>query len=168
VKHITRRTESGNGGLILISEGAIGDDAFQYINVPWVGLNDVEKSVLEIWNQDSSRATYSKTRVAAVTAKILIAALKRRDKEALPLSNKVEYLDAALWVHSSRPSARDIVDCKTLGRRAVDAAVGGYTDVVIARWLGEWVIVPLGLVVMGERRFWKLESFCAQLLPRDA
>jgi hypothetical protein len=59
----------------------------------------------------------------------------------------------------------DIVHSKMLGRCAVDAAVGGYTDVVVAHWQGEWVLVPLGLVVMGERWISKLDSFCAQLLP---
>ncbi|MBU0606446.1 MAG: 6-phosphofructokinase [Armatimonadetes bacterium] len=59
------------------------------------------------------------------------------------------------------PSVSDVVMGQRLGTLAVDAAMAGYTDVMVSQWLTEYVLVPLDLVVVGRKRvppdgmFWK-------------
>jgi len=58
-------------------------------------------------------------------------------------------------------NAYDQTYCERLGALAVDNALAGYTDFMISQWLTEYVLVPLELVIVGQKSippggtFWK-------------
>jgi 6-phosphofructokinase 1 len=58
-------------------------------------------------------------------------------------------------------NAYDQTYCERLGALAVDNALAGYTDFMISQWLTEYVLVPLELVTLRQKRippggmFWK-------------
>jgi 6-phosphofructokinase 1 len=49
-------------------------------------------------------------------------------------------------------------EAKRLGTLAVDAGLAGYSDVMVSRWLGQYVLVPLVLSASGRKRL-PQESF---------
>lgn len=58
-------------------------------------------------------------------------------------------------------NSHDQIYCEQLGARAVDNALGGFTDCMVSQWLTEYVLVPLELVQKGQKSipikgmFWK-------------
>ncbi|RMH17610.1 MAG: hypothetical protein D6696_15165 [Acidobacteria bacterium] len=65
------------------------------------------------------------------------------------------------YIRSGPANAHDQVFCERLGALAVDNALAGFTDCMISDWLSEYVLVPLELVVGGQKSvdvqgmFWK-------------
>jgi len=65
------------------------------------------------------------------------------------------------FIRSSPANAHDQVYCERLGALAVDTALAGFTDCLVSQWMGEFVMVPLPLVALGQKgislsgMFWK-------------
>jgi 6-phosphofructokinase 1 len=65
------------------------------------------------------------------------------------------------YIRSVAANAHDQIYCERLGALAVDNALAGFTDCMISQWLTEFVLVPLDLVVNGQKSipvqgmFWK-------------
>lgn len=65
------------------------------------------------------------------------------------------------YIRSTSANSHDQIYCERLGALAVDNALAGYTDFMIAQWLTEFVLVPLRLVGLGQKSipvngmFWK-------------
>jgi 6-phosphofructokinase 1 len=65
------------------------------------------------------------------------------------------------YVRSVPANPHDQIYCERLGALAVDNALAGFTDCMISQWLTEYVLVPLRMVIAGQKSipvngmFWK-------------
>lgn len=64
----------------------------------------------------------------------------------------VKYIDPSYIVRSVPANAQDNVFCSRLAQYAVHAAMAGKTDMMVGRWHGEFVHLPLDLVTHGRRK----------------
>jgi 6-phosphofructokinase 1 len=65
---------------------------------------------------------------------------------------KMKYLDPGYSVRSAPACATDRVYCTRLAHAAVHAAMAGKTAMMVSRWSGHYVHVPLDLVTQGRRK----------------
>ncbi|MGB0932105.1 MAG: 6-phosphofructokinase, partial [Chitinophagales bacterium] len=54
-------------------------------------------------------------------------------------------------IRSVSPEAFDQIHCELLGAMAVDAALAGFTDCMPSKWLDQYILVPLGLVIGNQK-----------------
>ena len=64
----------------------------------------------------------------------------------------LKYIDPSYIVRSVPANAQDNVYCSRLAQGAVHAAVTGKTDMLVGRWHGSFVHLPLDLVIHGRRK----------------
>jgi 6-phosphofructokinase 1 len=64
----------------------------------------------------------------------------------------LKYIDPSYIVRSVPANAQDNVYCSRLAQAAVHAAVAGKTGMLVGRWHGTFVNLPLGLVTQGRRK----------------
>ena len=64
----------------------------------------------------------------------------------------LKYIDPSYIVRSVPANAQDNVYCSRLAQGAVHAAVAGKTDMLVGRWHGSFVHLPLDLVTHGRRK----------------
>lgn len=64
----------------------------------------------------------------------------------------LKYIDPSYIVRSVPANAHDNVYCSRLAQSAVHAAVAGKTGMLVGRWLGSYVNLPLELVIKGRRK----------------
>lgn len=85
--------------------------------------------------------------------KDLVVALKRSLEDASGRERgsgwlkevKVTPMELTYLVRDNPPRSYDIALCKFIGKAMVDAALAGYTDCMVARWCGEYALIPLSL-----------------------
>lgn len=176
VKDLLRsRFQAGQDGkspycIILMAENAIPRDAEEYLNLPELGLIDIEKEAIKKLIKDGWRV-YGKTPDALRKAglKIVSGVLQKRINDVSeedwrePYWKNFEVVtnEPRHLIRSIPPSSSDIIFGERLGSLAVDCGIAGYTDFMIGQWLTEYVMVPLQLVVLGRKRvpingiFWK-------------
>lgn len=64
----------------------------------------------------------------------------------------LKYIDPSYTIRSVPAGAQDNVYCAQLGRDAVHAAMAGKTGMLVGRWHGRFVNLPLELVTRGRRK----------------
>jgi len=64
----------------------------------------------------------------------------------------VKYIDPSYIVRSVPANAQDNVYCSWLAQYAVHAAMAGKTEMIVGRWHGSFVHLPLELVTQGRRK----------------
>ncbi|MCE9563298.1 MAG: ATP-dependent 6-phosphofructokinase [Planctomycetes bacterium] len=76
--------------------------------------------------------------------------LKQKITDAFGEANmelNLKYFDPSYSIRSVRANAFDSVFCLRLAHNAVHAAMAGKTDVVVSRWHGRFVLLPMPLAV---------------------
>jgi 6-phosphofructokinase 1 len=76
--------------------------------------------------------------------------LKQRitaDFAAMGLELNLKYFDPSYFVRSVKANPFDAVYCLRLAHNAVHAAMAGRTEVVVSRWHGRFVLLPIPLAV---------------------
>lgn len=63
------------------------------------------------------------------------------------LELNLKYFDPSYSIRSVKANSFDSVYCLRLAHNAVHAAMAGYTDVVVSRWHGRFVLVPIPMAV---------------------
>ena len=64
----------------------------------------------------------------------------------------LKYIDPSYIVRSVPANAQDNVYCSRLAQSAVHAAMAGKTNMLVGRWHGSFVHLPLELVIQGRRK----------------
>jgi 6-phosphofructokinase 1 len=64
----------------------------------------------------------------------------------------LKYIDPSYIVRSVPANAADNVYCSRLAQCAVHAALAGKTNMLVGRWHGSFVHLPLELVIHGRRK----------------
>ncbi|HEY0794111.1 MAG TPA: ATP-dependent 6-phosphofructokinase [Chthoniobacterales bacterium] len=64
----------------------------------------------------------------------------------------LKYIDPSYTIRSVPASPQDNVYCSRLAQNAVHAAMSGRTNMLIGRWHGSFVHIPLEMVTQGRRR----------------
>ncbi len=64
----------------------------------------------------------------------------------------IKYIDPSYIVRSVPANAQDNVYCSRLAQSAVHAAMAGKTNMLVGRWHGSFVHLPLELVIHGRRK----------------
>lgn len=64
----------------------------------------------------------------------------------------IKYLDPSYSVRSASACSTDRIYCTRLAHAAVHAAMAGRTEMMVSRWSGRFVHVPLRLVTQGRRK----------------
>jgi 6-phosphofructokinase 1 len=64
----------------------------------------------------------------------------------------LKYIDPSYIVRSVPANAQDNVYCSRLAQSAVHAAMAGKTGMLVGRWHGSFVHLPLELVIHGRRK----------------
>jgi 6-phosphofructokinase 1 len=77
-----------------------------------------------------------------------LGAMAKGDGVALTL----KYIDPSYIIRSVPASAPDAIFCYALARAAVHAAMAGNTGMMVSRWHGEYVHVPLQLAISGRKQ----------------
>jgi 6-phosphofructokinase 1 len=65
---------------------------------------------------------------------------------------KMKYFDPSYSVRSSPANSTDRIYCTRLAHAAVHAAMAGKTGMMVSRWAGHYVHVPLSMVTEGRRK----------------
>ena len=68
----------------------------------------------------------------------------------MPMS--LRYIDPSYMIRSVPANAQDNVYCSQLAQHAVHAAMAGKTDLLVGRWHGAFVHLPIRLATMGRRK----------------
>jgi 6-phosphofructokinase 1 len=64
----------------------------------------------------------------------------------------LKYIDPSYIVRSVPANAQDNVYCSRLAQSAVHAAMAGKTNMLVGRWHGSFVHLPLEMVIHGRRK----------------
>ena len=64
----------------------------------------------------------------------------------------IKYIDPSYTIRSIPASPQDNVYCSRLAQNAVHAAMAGKTGMVVGRWHGTFVHLPIALVTQGRRK----------------
>jgi len=64
----------------------------------------------------------------------------------------IKYIDPSYVIRSVPASPQDAIFCLRLAQHAVHAAMAGKTDMVVGRWHGHHVNLPIGVVTMRRRK----------------
>ena len=70
----------------------------------------------------------------------------------LNIETTLKYIDPSYTVRSVPASTQDNVYCSRLAQHAVHAAMSGKTAMLIGRWHGSYVHMPIDLVIHGRRK----------------
>ncbi len=85
-----------------------------------------------------------------------IAALLKREIlehfHAQGIEPTLKYIDPSYIIRSVPANANDRIYCSFLGINAVHAGMSGRTGMVISRWNGRYVYIPMDLVTKGKKR----------------
>ncbi|MGE4194188.1 MAG: ATP-dependent 6-phosphofructokinase [Pseudodesulfovibrio sp.] len=85
-----------------------------------------------------------------------IAALLKREIvahfKAQNIDISLKYIDPSYIIRSVPANANDRIYCSFLGIHAVHAGMSGRTGLVISRWNGRYVHIPMDLVTKGKKR----------------
>lgn len=164
--------------LIVMAETAIPTDAIEYIDLEHIGLIKKEKEAIRKFDEMRKMGK----RIQGQTDEWLRSAGLKIVSRGLEYIIKYENENIEVdlddnnlpprWdrlrvftneprhqLRSIPPSCMDIINGQRLGTLAVDNALAGYTDFMISQWLTEYVLVPLGLVVLGRKRIPKQGVF---------
>ncbi len=68
------------------------------------------------------------------------------------VSTSVKYIDPSYLIRSVPANAQDNVYCSQLAQHAVHAAMSGKTSMLVGRWHGAFVHLPLDMVTHGRRK----------------
>ncbi len=152
-------------GIILVAETAIPVDVEDYLDDPYVDLEDKEKQAIQKFIEHDRRVQgQTPDELRSGSLKIISRVLQKKIRN---MRNKY-WKDFRVFTNEPRhliraidPSVQDIITAQRLGILAVDNAMAGYSDFMISQWVTEYVLVPLSLVVLGRKRvpqngiFWK-------------
>ncbi len=119
--------ESGNA-VVVVAEGA-GQDLLKDS-----GKKDASGNV-----QQSDIATMLKTRIG-------------EHFKAQDITTTLKYIDPSYIIRSVPANANDRIYCSFLGINAVHAGMSGRTGLVISRWNGRYVHIPMEVVTKGKKR----------------
>lgn len=72
--------------------------------------------------------------------------------KALPMEVNLKYIDPSYIIRSVPASPQDSGYCIRLAQSAVHAAMAGKTAMLVARWHGHFVHLPIGLATSGRKR----------------
>lgn len=72
--------------------------------------------------------------------------------KALNIETTLKYIDPSYTIRSVPASTQDNVYCSRLAQHAVHAAMAGKTAMLIGRWHGSYVNMPIDLVTHGRRK----------------
>jgi 6-phosphofructokinase 1 len=72
--------------------------------------------------------------------------------EAQRIEINLKYIDPSYTIRSVPAAPQDNVYCSLLAQHAVHAAMAGKTDMLVGRWHGRFVHLPLDLVTHGRRK----------------
>jgi 6-phosphofructokinase 1 len=161
-----RVAETNPFGIIMMAESFIPSDIGKYLNVPAVALTGQEQQAVRSYlNHDRRVVGQTPDELRSAGLKVVRAILEK-DVRAMQAddpywgSYRVLCNEPRHLIRAIPPSVADVIFAQRLGVLAVDNAMAGYTDFMVSQWLTEYVLVPLGLVVLGRKRmphgfFWK-------------
>ncbi len=124
---------------------------------------------------DSGKTDASGNRVLGDFAGLLVSEIKKSFKEKdIPLVLK--FIDPSYIIRSVSANSNDRVYCGFLGQSAVHAGMAGKTGMVVSKWNGLYVHIPLELVTLKRKHidldsnFWRavIESTGQPRLLRNA
>ncbi|XHR29942.1 MAG: ATP-dependent 6-phosphofructokinase [Chthoniobacteraceae bacterium] len=72
--------------------------------------------------------------------------------KSLGVEHTLKYIDPSYTIRSVPASTQDNVYCSLLAQHAVHAAMAGKTAMLVGRWHGRYVNMPIDLVIHGRRK----------------
>ena len=127
LEHLKKRLNQRKHAVIVVAEGA-GQHLFQNLGADASG----NKKMGDI-------GIYLRDRIAAYF-------------KELDIETTLKYIDPSYTIRSVPASTQDNVYCSRLAQHAVHAAMAGKTAMVIGRWHGSYVHMPIDLVTHGRRK----------------
>jgi 6-phosphofructokinase 1 len=85
--------------------------------------------------------------IAALLKREILDHFRKQDIEAT-----LKYIDPSYIIRSVPANANDRIYCSFLGIHAVHAGMSGRTGLVISRWNGRYVHIPMAVVTKGKKR----------------
>jgi 6-phosphofructokinase 1 len=163
VNYILKKLKDQNDSphaLIVMAEGAIPVDCLNQIEKHHdaLGLNEIEKGAIhnyyKIQNEGGFLVNQISDALRTASLKLVsqVLQLELRKRSILTKDTRVFTNEPRHLLRAIAPTSSDKELARKLGEHAVDAAIGGYTDVMIANWNADFLVVPLTLVTNGMKR----------------
>ena len=102
---------------------------------------------LEDSNQKDASGNVKLSDIALMLKTRIVEYLKSKGIEPT-----LKYIDPSYIIRSVPANANDRIYCSFLGINAVHAGMSGRTSLVISRWNGRYVHIPMSLVTKGKKR----------------
>ncbi|MBC16070.1 MAG: diphosphate--fructose-6-phosphate 1-phosphotransferase [Desulfovibrio sp.] len=102
---------------------------------------------LEDSNQKDASGNVKLSDIALMLKSRIVEYLKSKGIEPT-----LKYIDPSYIIRSVPANANDRIYCSFLGINAVHAGMSGRTSLVISRWNGRYVHIPMSLVTKGKKR----------------
>jgi 6-phosphofructokinase 1 len=121
---LRRRLEARNHAVIVIAEGA-GQELMQNSSPAKDASGNTVLGDIGSWLKEKIAAHF----------------------RSLPMEINLKYIDPSYAIRSVPANPHDSVYCIRLAHAAVHAAMSGRTEMVVGRWHGRFVHVPMGLAI---------------------
>lgn len=127
--HLEKRLTTRGHAVIVVAEGA-GQDLLQTDASAKDASGNAKFGDIGPWMKDRIQAHFN----------------------ARKLDATVKYIDPSYIIRSVPASPQDAIFCLRLAQHAVHAAMAGKTDMVVGRWHGHHVNLPIGMVTVRRRK----------------
>ncbi len=97
--------------------------------------------------------------IAGLLKKEILAHFK-----AMDINVTLKYIDPSYIIRSVPANANDRIYCSFLGINAVHAGMSGRTGLVISRWNGRYVHIPMEVVTKGKKRINTISNYWRAVL----
>ena len=97
--------------------------------------------------------------IAALLKREILEHFRKQDIEAT-----LKYIDPSYIIRSVPANANDRIYCSFLGIHAVHAGMSGRTGLVISRWNGRYVHIPMAVVTRGKKRISTCSNYWRAIL----
>jgi 6-phosphofructokinase 1 len=127
--HLEKRLTTRGHAVVVVAEGA-GQDLMQTDASAKDASGNAKFGDIGPWMKDRIQAHF----------------------KALKLDATVKYIDPSYIIRSVPASPQDAIFCLRLAQHAVHAAMAGKTDMVVGRWHGHHVNLPIRVVTVRRRK----------------
>jgi 6-phosphofructokinase 1 len=105
------------------------------------------QDLLEASGKQDASGNVKLSDIASLLKKEILDHFRQQGIEAT-----LKYIDPSYIIRSVPANANDRIYCSFLGIHAVHAGMSGRTGLVISRWNGQYVHIPMGVVTRGKKR----------------
>ncbi len=145
LNHLDIRLAERGHAVIVVAEGAGQDLCVDPPAAAFDSSGDQASGPIATWTKESPPRTDASGNVRLKDIGLVLRDRINEHFERKGTQITLKYIDPSYQIRSVPASPSDSIYCWNLARNAVHAAMAGYTEMLIGRWHGRFVHVPLPL-----------------------